>query len=194
MSRAAFLAALAAACLISNIAAAGPPRSHELITASRPNGLPPGIAHQMPPRGFRDAPPGLRDKLPRRAPPPVRSNGSKTAHPVGRPGHDLGLFRGHDFAHFTADERKAWQGGHWRYAFHRGHRGWWWIVGDVWFFYPAPIYPMPLYVGTLDYYDYYDWYGAPDHYWYYCTDPQGYYPYVQECRGAWHALPPAADE
>jgi hypothetical protein len=76
---------------------------------------------------------------------------------------------------------------------HRGHRGWWWIVGDAWFFYPAPIYPYPLYIGSLDYYDYYDWYGTPDYYWYYCTNPQGYYPYVQECLGSWHAVPPAPE-
>ena len=72
-------------------------------------------------------------------------------------------------------------------------RGWWWIVGDVWFFYPAPIYPYPLYIGSLDYYDYYDRYGTPDYYWYYCTNPQGYYPYVQECIGTWHAVPPAPE-
>jgi hypothetical protein len=25
--------------------------------------------------------------------------------------------------------------------------------------------------------------------WYYCQDPQGYYPYVQDCRGEWQAVP-----
>jgi hypothetical protein len=29
-------------------------------------------------------------------------------------------------------------------------------------------------------------------YWYYCTDPQGYYPYVKECRTAWMTVLPQA--
>ena len=182
------LASVVLCCAASSFAAE--PATHQLITTQRPNGLPPGIAHQMPPRGFRDAPPSFRKPL-RRAPPPVRW---APQHPVGRPGHDLSLFRGHDFAHLSGPELSTWRGGHWRYAFHRGHRGWWWVVDEVWFFYPAPIYPYPLYIGTLDYYDYYDWYGAPSYYWYYCTNPEGYYPYVQECRGTWHALPPSLEE
>lgn len=27
-------------------------------------------------------------------------------------------------------------------------------------------------------------------YWYYCTKPQGYYPYVKECPGGWQAVAP----
>jgi hypothetical protein len=27
-------------------------------------------------------------------------------------------------------------------------------------------------------------------YWYYCADPQGYYPYVKECPGGWQAVAP----
>lgn len=26
--------------------------------------------------------------------------------------------------------------------------------------------------------------------WYYCADPQGYYPYVEQCPGGWQAVPP----
>ena len=26
--------------------------------------------------------------------------------------------------------------------------------------------------------------------WYYCADPQGYYPYVERCPGGWQAVPP----
>lgn len=26
--------------------------------------------------------------------------------------------------------------------------------------------------------------------WYYCADPQGYYPYVKQCPGGWQAVPP----
>jgi len=25
--------------------------------------------------------------------------------------------------------------------------------------------------------------------WYYCEDPQGYYPYVEDCRGEWRTVP-----
>jgi hypothetical protein len=27
-------------------------------------------------------------------------------------------------------------------------------------------------------------------YWYYCADPQGYYPYVQQCLGGWQQISP----
>jgi hypothetical protein len=168
------------------------PPSHAVIASAPRQGTPVGIAHQMPPHNFRDAPPSFRGIL-RKAPSSVLGKGFASVHPTGRPGHDLSTFRGHAFADFTAKEQSAWRGGRWRYAWHRGHRGWWWIVRDSWFFYPAPIYPYPLYIGSLDYYDYYEWYGTPDYYWYYCTNPQGYYPYVQECLGTWHALPPAPE-
>ena len=169
------------------------PPNHMLVTPHRPKGLPAGIAHQMPPKGFHDVPPSFRNQIPRRAPPPIASKGNTSVHPIGRPGHDLSTFRGHEFSHFTAPERAAWQGGRWHYAWHRGHRGWWWIIDDAWFFYPAPIYPYPPYIGSLDYYDYSEWFGTPDYYWYYCTNPEGYYPYVQECLGTWHAVPPAPE-
>lgn len=30
-------------------------------------------------------------------------------------------------------------------------------------------------------------------YWYYCADPQGYYPYVKRCPGGWQAVAPQPD-
>jgi hypothetical protein len=30
----------------------------------------------------------------------------------------------------------------------------------------------------------------PSAYWYYCDNPRGYYPYVQQCRGGWRAVSP----
>jgi hypothetical protein len=30
----------------------------------------------------------------------------------------------------------------------------------------------------------------PPSYWYYCENPQGYYPYVQQCPGEWRQVPP----
>lgn len=34
----------------------------------------------------------------------------------------------------------------------------------------------------------------PTQYWYYCDDPAGYYPYVQDCPGGWQPVEPAPDE
>lgn len=33
--------------------------------------------------------------------------------------------------------------------------------------------------------------GAPQQAWYYCADPQGYYPYVVNCTSAWQVIPAA---
>jgi len=78
--------------------------------------------------------------------------------------------------------------------------GYWW-GSPYWWGAPYPYYP---------YYPYY--YGAPPtvvqqapqvyvqpeaqaqpSYWYYCQNPQGYYPYVQQCPGGWMTVvPPTA--
>jgi hypothetical protein len=29
-------------------------------------------------------------------------------------------------------------------------------------------------------------------YWYYCQNPQGYYPYVKQCPSGWTKVPPSA--
>ena len=26
---------------------------------------------------------------------------------------------------------------------HGGRGGWWWVVGDAWYYYPQPVYPYP---------------------------------------------------
>jgi hypothetical protein len=31
---------------------------------------------------------------------------------------------------------------------------------------------------------------SPSSFWYYCEDPQGYYPYVQQCPGGWRPVAP----
>lgn len=108
----------------------------------------------------------------------------------GRPGHDLGQFQGRDFAHFSPDQHALWEGGGWRHVTHNGYLGWWWVVGDDWFYYPAPIYPYPLYVGPDYYYDYYSYYPAPPYYRYHCEDPRRFYPTVPECNGPWEPVPP----
>jgi hypothetical protein len=75
---------------------------------------------------------------------------------------------------------------------------------DPWY-YPAPYYPPyyyppavvpvpatpPVYIERGDDAD-----AAPgaSSYWYYCADPQGYYPDVRECPGGWRAVSPQPDD
>lgn len=144
--------------------------------------------HQaMPPRNFHTAPPAFHGALPQGG----RPSGAPR-YELGRPGHDLGVFNGHRYSGFTGADRDAWHGGGWRHESHNGHLGWWWVVGDLWYFYPAPIFPYPTYVGPDYYYDYYDYYDAPRNYLYYCEDPAGYYPDVQQCNVDWEPVPPPA--
>ncbi|HWA23938.1 MAG TPA: hypothetical protein VG735_16205 [Caulobacterales bacterium] len=107
-------------------------------------------------------------------------------------------FHGRDFFSFSASERAVWGRGLWRQDWHDGRFGWWWIVDGSWYLYPAPIYPYPTYAApsvvvqamppTPS--------GMPPaQQWYFCDNPQGYYPYVASCNSPWRevpATPPAA--
>ena len=109
----------------------------------------------------------------------------------------------------------AWSGGHGGFHGHRGfhghggfhgrhdfhrHGG---LHGDFGFFIGAPLFrPEP----------YYPYYGYPyvyppavvsetqpqvyiqrePYYWYYCPEPGGYYPYVQNCPRGWQPVVPSA--
>jgi hypothetical protein len=148
-----------------------------------------GLHSAMPPHGFHTTPPGFHGSSPHTG----FATGGAVHHGFGRPGHDLGVFHGQTFGHFTQTQRDAWQHGTWRHTWHNGHLGWWWYADDAWFFYPAPIYPYPTYIGPDYYYDYNDEYGAPVYYWYHCDDPAGYYPYIQQCNGPWEPVPPTPD-
>ncbi|WP_446810269.1 hypothetical protein ACH50O_01340 [Methylomonas sp. 2BW1-5-20] len=81
----------------------------------------------------------------------------------------------------------------------------------------APLFPRPYYP-AYPYYPYYPRYGyyppeivtvpaqppiyiererdvpqsnpLPEGYWYYCNDPAGYYPYVNQCPGGWQQVEP----
>ncbi|MGH7095629.1 MAG: hypothetical protein ACREFB_19115 [Stellaceae bacterium] len=113
----------------------------------------------------------------------------------GGAGHS---FHGHNFhggAGHASPVHGAWHGGHaWhgggvarRGGHDRGREGFGW-GGFGW--------------GAPDYGDWYDWsypgyyeppgyaYSAPAaNVWYYCYNPAGYYPYVQQCYGAWQPVP-----
>lgn len=106
-------------------------------------------------------------------------------------GHSWGRHPGfhfahRDFGHFTSFENRTWTAGRWNHGWHNGRLGWWWFAGGIWYFYDAPIYPYPAYVS-----DYYVDEGAygPGSYWYYCSNPAGYYPYVQSCGTPWQPVP-----
>ena len=87
--------------------------------------------------------------------------------------------------------------GWWGYPYGWGYPYWWGYP-----YYPYP-YPYP-------YYDpyYYGGYGQPPvppqgvtppsqsgqqqpSYWYFCQNPEGYYPYVKNCPGGWMAVVPS---
>jgi len=87
---------------------------------------------------------------------------------------DIHSFHDHDYG--------IWRGGHWYHGPYGGRSGWWWIVGGVYYYYPAPVYPYP------------DPYVPPavvpaPTYWFYCQNPQGYYPYVPSCTVPWQQVP-----
>ncbi len=109
-------------------------------------------------------------------------------------------------------------GGHWGYGGYRGgygghpgwsgHRGGWghyghssgskyffgtsFVFGPPW--YPYPYYyaappvvieaPPPVYVQPRPQPE------PENQYWYYCQNPQGYYPYIKSCPGGWMKVVP----
>jgi hypothetical protein len=110
---------------------------------------------------------------------------------------------------FSPFELDLWRAGHWVHGWYGGRFGWWWVADGYWYWYPEPVYPYPTYVGAVmaepppppaptppppvvvtqappppapT--------GAPPvQSWYYCDNPQGYYPYVQACGGPWQQVP-----
>ncbi|HEY1720610.1 MAG TPA: hypothetical protein VGG27_05150 [Magnetospirillaceae bacterium] len=106
-------------------------------------------------------------------------------HPHAGPGP--GAWWHGDIHHFGEHDLGIWRGGRWFHGPHDGRPGWWWIVGGVWYFYPAPVYPFPNpYVPP----------GAvvppPVQYYYYCGPAQAYYPQVGSCPVQWQAVPATA--
>jgi len=94
----------------------------------------------------------------------------------------------HDDIHrFHEHDLGVWRTGRWFHGPHDGRPGWWWIVGGVWYFYPAPVYPYPdPYVPPVAVTP-----AAPQYY-YWCRVPAGYYPQVPACRVPWQAVPAVA--
>lgn len=61
--------------------------------------------------------------------------------------------------------------------------GWW---GPPYYYYPAPpvIVQQPPVLQPIPP-------SQPPVYWYYCPNPQGYYPYVQQCPSGWLQVVPS---
>jgi hypothetical protein len=75
------------------------------------------------------------------------------------------------------------RGGGWHHGWRGGRYGWWWGGGLGSVFYPDGFGYYP----DNGYYDYGEPYAAQ--YWYYCSDPAGYYPYVTQCNTGWQPVP-----
>jgi hypothetical protein len=101
----------------------------------------------------------------------------------------------------------GWWGGGWRGCCWGGGWGWWGPSISLGFAaplyypyaYPYPSYPYPY---PYAYANPYPAYAppsvqqappgpAPQQTWYYCANPQGYYPYVQSCSSGWQQVPVA---
>jgi hypothetical protein len=106
--------------------------------------------------------------------------------------HHGGGFYGRSFHSFSPHELHAWQGGRWIHDWHDGRYAWWWAVDGWWYFYPEPIYPYPLYVPPAVVVEQMPPVPTglpPLQSWYYCDNPQGYYPYVASCQVPWRTVP-----
>ena len=100
-------------------------------------------------------------------------------------------FQQGDIRHFGDADLHRWRGGHWAHTRHGGRLGWWWVVGGVWYFYPAPIYPYPdPYVPPVVVTPEPPAAQAPPQYWYYCPSRKSYYPYVTSCPEGWMQVVP----
>lgn len=129
---------------------------------------------------------------------------------------DHHVFGHRDFAHFDARERRLWQAGRWHQTCFDGRCGWWWSASGIWHFYDRPIYPYPLAVSEVVYVE--PVVVAPvtpvvvapaapvvvapppqpmavppsaaAQTRYYCDNPPGYYPAVQNCNGEFRPVAP----
>ena len=63
---------------------------------------------------------------------------------------------------------------------------WWW---DPWPYY-YPYQPSPVVVQSAPE-SYLEPQVPEEHYWYYCSDPSGYYPYLKKCPKGWMKVVPA---
>jgi hypothetical protein len=93
----------------------------------------------------------------------------------------------HDIHRFHEHDLDIWRGGHWIHSRHQGRFAWWWVAGGVWYAYQTQIFPYPdpymppVAVSPPNQ-------PAPNQFWYYCSQPQGYYPYTPQCQVSWQKV------
>ena len=95
-------------------------------------------------------------------------------------------------AHYKTGDGHGWGNpGRWGYH-HPGPRFYWggsFVVGPGYpygYYAPPPVIiqqPPPVYVQPEQ---------QEDNYWYYCRDPEGFYPYVRNCADGWMKVVPDA--
>jgi hypothetical protein len=106
---------------------------------------------------------------------------------------------GRDYQSFSTEEKTLWQSGKWVHNWHDGHYAWYWAVGDVWYYYKAPVFPAPNTVASVAVT------GSPAPVvdgasagpsWFYCDKPAGNTPAIGACDGTWQqvVVAPAASE
>jgi hypothetical protein len=142
-------------------APAATPQTH----AAEPRGTAPSSVHPEHPR---QAEPSRRSE-PRDAMAaghgPVAAVGQRPGMAAGQPRlnervrdpareHETARLHEHDFhtkdvRRFDVREREHWRSGRWHNDFHSGRFGWWYEVDDVWYAYPAPVFPYPLAVAPI---------------------------------------------
>ena len=109
---------------------------------------------------------------------------------------------GHGGAHYKSGYGRGHGWGHrgrWRHHYYRGHRHHGhYNRGSRYFFggsivipwYPYRYHPPPPVIIQREPGVYIQPEQAEDNYWYYCPDPQGYYPYIRQCAGGWMKVVP----
>ncbi len=103
---------------------------------------------------------------------------------------------GHGGGHYKAGNGHGYGRGHYgRYRHHyRGHhdRGprYFWSGSIVIPWYPYGYHAPPPVIIQKEPQVYVQPEQEPENYWYYCPDPQGYYPYIRECASGWMKVVP----
>jgi len=130
---------------------------------------------------------------------PVPARGGASANSGLRVGEQVGVARGPEFhgrvfSSLRPEERQHWATGEWRHVWHTGALGWWWFLDDDWYFYSKPVYPYPTYIAPLLSVQETPETPPATPYWYYCANPQGYYPYVPACPIGWQTVPAVPED
>jgi hypothetical protein len=110
---------------------------------------------------------------------PIAAAAAEQSSPAGE--HVTGVLRPAPHGDIRHFDLSYWRSGRRWHGDHQGRRGWWWIVGPAWYWYPAAIslYPDPF---TPP--------GLPPGAYYWCPDYEQYYPFVDDCPSPWQPTAP----